>query len=101
MSLYSGMSLVAKAGAIDRVTKLSISDATCTFNFYSPPKNPKLNPTDRVVDHTYSGTFDSNQSMYIASIDTTGWIGGDWWMQAVLTVGSNTSFEYYEFTLLG
>lgn len=97
--MYSGMSLTAKAGAVDRVSKQYVSGATCTFNFFIPPKNPALNPTDRTADYTFAGTFDSTQNLYTAVIDTTGWIGGLWYYQAVLADSPNTSWEYSTFTL--
>lgn len=99
MSLYSGMTLTAKAGAVDRVTKQYVSDAVCTFNFFIPPKNPKLNPTDRTPDYTFTGTFDTTQNLYVATVETTDWIGGLWYYQAVLTVSPYTSWEYNTFRL--
>jgi hypothetical protein len=99
MSLYAGMTLTAKAGAVDRVTKLYVSAATCEFNFFAPPKNPELNPTDREADYTFSGTFDPSQNLYVAVVDTTGWIGGLWHYQAVLAVSPYTAWEYSTFRL--
>lgn len=99
MKLYSGMTLVAKASAVDRITKQYVSAATCTFNFFGPPKNPELNPTDRTPDHTVTGTFDTTQNAYTAVVDTTGWVGGTWYYQALLVVSPYTAFDYSSFNL--
>jgi hypothetical protein len=99
MNLYSGMSLSVKAGAVDRVTKQYVSAATCTFNFFAPPKNPELNATDREADYTFTGTFDSAQNLYVATVDTTGWAGGIWYYQAVLSASPYSSWVYSTFRL--
>ncbi len=99
MSLYSGVTLAVKVSAIDSVTKFAISEPTCTFNFYAPPKNPKMNPSDRTVDHSFPGLFDEAQQKYVAYVDTTGWAGGVWYYQAELSLVPYTSWEYAHFVL--
>jgi hypothetical protein len=99
-SLYSGMTLVAKASAINRVTKFPISSPICMFNFFQPPKSPKDNPSDRVPDFSFQGIFDPAQNMYVAYIDTDDWLAGNWWYQAVLTAEPYTAWEFSTFKLL-
>lgn len=100
MSYYSGMTFAVTAGAFDAVTKLPVSEPTCTVNFYAPPKNPRLNPTDRVADYSFAGVYDPNQKAYVAVVTTTGWVGGNWYYQAVFDNSPNTAWEYAQFTLL-
>lgn len=99
MSLYSGESLTVTVSAFDRVTKFPISSPTCTVNFFAPPKNPQLNPTDREVDYSFQAVFDSAQNLYVAYINTSGWIGGNWYYQAVLSLPPYSAWEYQTFTL--
>lgn len=99
MSLYSGMDIVVKAQAFDQVTKFPISTATCTVNFFTPPKNPADNPSDRVVDYSAVGVYDPDQQLYVATMNTTGWIGGQWYYQTILASGSFSSWNYFTFTL--
>ena len=99
MSLYSGMDIAVKVQAFDQVTKMPISSALCTVNFFTPPKNPADNPADRVVDYTATGVYDPDQQLYVATMNTTGWIGGQWYYQAVLADSPFSSFEYFTFTL--
>lgn len=97
--VYSGTSIQPSVWAYDRVTKLPIQTPTCTFNFFAPPKDPEWNPTDRTADYTCPGTFDPNQNKYVGSISTEGWIGGKWYVQAVLTQDPYTVWDYYQFTI--
>jgi hypothetical protein len=99
MSLYSGMTITVTAQAFDRVTKLPISNPTCVFNFYAPPKDPEYNPSDRVVDYTCTGTFDPDQNKYTGVITTTGWTGGKWHYQGVLSESPYSAWEYSSFIL--
>lgn len=94
------MTLTATVSATDMVSKFPISVPTCTINFFAPPKNPKLNPTDRVVDYSFQAVFDPSQKLYVAQIDTTGWVGGTWYYQGVLTVAPYTAWEYSTFSLI-
>jgi hypothetical protein len=100
MSIYTGMTIAVTVGAFDQVTKFPVSTPACTVNFYAPPKNPRLNPTDRVADYTTTGTFDPNQNVYVATINTTGWVGGTWYYQGLLDDGVNQSWEYGTFNLV-
>lgn len=99
MSLYSGESLTVTVSAFDRVTKFPISAPTCTVNFFAPPKNPKINPSDRVADYSFQAVFDAAQNLYVAYIDTDSWIPGIWWYQGVLTLEPYSAWEYQSFTM--
>jgi hypothetical protein len=99
MSLYSGMDILVKAQAFDQVTKIPVSSAVCTVNFFKPPKNPDDNPSDRIVDYSTQGVYDPDQQLYVAPMSTDGWIGGLWYYQIVLTAPPFSSWSYFTFTL--
>lgn len=97
---YVGQSLNANIAAFDRATKLAITGGTCTVDFFAPPKDPEDNPADRVVDHTYTATFDTGLNAYTLNFPTTGWTAGVWTARVTLTdASSNVDFIYETFTL--
>jgi|SRR6185503_17957022 len=97
--LSVGETLTVLVSAFDRVTKLPVSDAVCTVDFFAPPKDPEHNPADRTADHTFTATFDSGQNAYTIDVDTTGWAAGQWTYRGKL-VSTKTGFEYGTFVLL-
>jgi hypothetical protein len=98
--LRVGKSLSVTASAFDPVTKYPITGGTCTVDFFAPPKDPDDNPSDRTVDHTVTGTFDSGQNAYIATISTTGWPAGKWFYRTTITDSNgNVDFVYDTFIL--
>jgi hypothetical protein len=100
MAYNAGQTMVVTAGAVDQVTKLPISAPACNINFYAPPKNPKFFPSDRVVDYTVQAVFDNVQHLYVAYVDTSGWLGGLWWYQSVLSYNGFTASEYSNVTII-
>lgn len=97
---YVGKSLNVTISAFDRATKFAITGGTCTVDFFAPPKNPEDNPNDRVVDHTFSATFDSGLNAYSLNFSTVGWTAGVWSYRATLTdASSNTDWFYDTFVL--
>ena len=76
-------------------------DATCVMNLFAPPKNPKLNPGDRLDRESVSATYDPVSRYDPATTATTGWAPGLRRMQAVLTGGpaSYFAFDFFSFLL--
>jgi hypothetical protein len=102
MSAYTGETLTARFRATDPVTGSIISDATGTAYFFAPPKDPATNPSDRgSPDHTVSMAFDTASQYYLASVPTTGWASGTWWVQFAVVGGAGgyDGWEYYSFPL--
>ena len=101
MTLYAGMTIDLKARGTDGFSHDVIYDATCVMNLFAPPKNPKLNPGDRLdPDYTVPATYDPVSRYYLATTATTGWAPGLWWMQAVLTGGAASYFAFDFFSFL-
>lgn len=93
---YVGKSLNITISAFDRATKLAITGGTCTVDFFAPPKNPKNNPSDRTVDHTFTATFDSGLNAYTLNFPTVGWAAGVWWCRSTLTDASGNVDWFYD-----
>jgi hypothetical protein len=102
VTLYVGMTIDLKARGTDGFTHDIITDAACVINLFAPPKNPKLNPGDRVSpDFSVPATYDPVSRYYLATASSTGWTPGTWWMQAVLSGGANNyyAFDFFSFPL--
>jgi hypothetical protein len=96
------MTLTFKIRGTDPVTQDVITDAVCTVNAYAPPKNPSVNVPDRTADFTLTTTYDPVSRFYLASVATTGWAAGTWWLQALLAGGAANynAWAYASFPLL-
>lgn len=95
--LHVGMTLNVVSSAVDRTQKTPISDATCTVDFFAPPKDPKHNPVDRTVDHTFMATFDAGQHAYIVDVPTVGWVPGHWTYRTTLTdTATGWTYDYFD-----
>jgi len=102
MTLYSGMRIDLKVRGADGFTKKIITDASCVINLFAPPKNPLANPSDRVhPDYAATAVYDNVSRYYLATVDTTGWAPGTWWMQGIISGGSNNyqAFDFESFLL--
>lgn len=100
--LYVGMNIDLKVRGTDGFTRNIITDAACTINLYAPPKNPQANPLDRQSpDVVVTATYDTVSRYYLATVSTTGWASGVWWMQGVLAGGAENyyAFDFESFTL--
>jgi hypothetical protein len=103
VSLYTGMNIDLKVRGTDGFTKNIIMDANCTINLFAPPKNPSINPLDRTSpDEIVTATYDPVSRYYLATVSSVGWVPGAWWMQGVLSGGSENynAWDFYSFTLL-
>lgn len=86
--LYVGETISCLVVATDpSLSDVAIIDASCSVEFFAPPKNPKTNVDDRTsIDHgPVALTYDSTRSGYFGIVDTTGWAAGTWWFRVVLT----------------
>lgn len=102
MTLYVGMNIDLKVRGTDGFTRKIIADAGCTINLFAPPKNPQENPADREdPDYVATATYDTPSRYYIATVPTTGWVPGTWWMQGIISGGSENyyAFDFESFTL--
>ncbi len=96
------MNIDLKVRGTDGFSRKIITDANCAINVFAPPKNPKDNVLDRVSpDHVITATYDSATRYYIATVSTLGWVPGVWWMQGVITGGTENynAWDYEPFTL--
>jgi hypothetical protein len=100
-TLYTGMNIDLKVRGADGVTQSLITDADCTINLFAPPKTPVTNVLDRVPDQVITATYDPVSRYYLATVNTTGWLPGIWWMQGVLSGGAENyqAWEFASFTL--
>ncbi len=102
MTIYAGENVDLKVRGTDEVSRKIITDANCIITLFAPPKNPRDNPADRVSpDHTVSAVYDSVSRYYLATVSTTGWAAGVWWMCGVVSggTGSYYALSYESFTL--
>jgi hypothetical protein len=101
--MYVGMSIDLKVRGADGFTGKIIADAICTINLFAPPKNPQVNPADRLSpDYTAIAVYDSASRYYLTTVPTTGWAAGVWWFQGVLSGGAGDyeAWDYESFTLV-
>jgi hypothetical protein len=97
MTLYAGMNIDLRVRGTDGQTRTIITDANCTINLFAPPKNPSINPLDRVSpDQVVTATYDPVSRYYLATVSTVGWVAGTWWMQGVLSGGSE-NYQAWDF----
>jgi hypothetical protein len=102
MTLYAGTNIDLKVRGSDAITRAVIADANCVINLYGPPSNPQLNPEQRPFpSQVVTATFDPVSRYYLATVNTTGWAPGTWWMQGVLSGGAGNyeAFDFACFTL--
>lgn len=95
MTLYVGMNINLKVRGTDGFSKKVISDASCTINLFAPPKNPQANSGDRTnPDYRISAVYDPVSRYYIATVSSTGWAAGTWWMQGIIYGGAEGYYTY-------
>lgn len=96
--MYVGEGLTIKAAASDPLREQTIIDAIAACEFYAPGKNAKDVPADRVPDYTLTLVYNSDLSLYVGYIDTTGWAAGKWQFKVTLS-GAYDAWEYGSFHL--
>lgn len=101
MTLFTGMNIDLKVRGLDGLSQNIINDANCTINLFAPPKNPEQNVSDRVPDYVLTATYNSTIRYYVATISTTGWAAGTWWMQGIISGGAENyeAWNYSSFIL--
>lgn len=98
--IYVGITVDLVVRGTDGYDKSIITDATCTVNLFAPPKNPQVNPSVRSnPDFQVPATYDSVNRYYVATVSTSGWAPGTWWMQGVIQGGVKNyyAFDFFSF----
>lgn len=102
MTLYVGMNIDLKVRGTDGFTRKIITDANCVINLFAPPKNPQVNPLDRTSpDVAISAVYNSDSRYFEATVSSSGWASGEWWMQGIVYGGAADyyAFDFESFTL--
>jgi len=91
------MNIDLKVRGTDGISRKIVTDANCIINLFAPPKNPEVNPADRLSpDRAVTATYDTATRYYLATVSTAGWAPGTWWMQGSISGGSE-NYEAWDF----
>jgi predicted GIY-YIG superfamily endonuclease len=88
LEVNSGEKALIRVRGVSPLDGSVITDATGTAYLYAPPKNPSVNPGDRIPDVTVALTFDPAVNYYLGTWDSTGAAAGNWWCQGVVAGGA-------------
>lgn len=98
MALHVGETFVVTSTARNPVSGELLADLRGEVEFYSPEKKPRLYEQDRVADHgPYPASYDAEQQVYLAYVDTAGWQPGRWTYR--FSVAGDT-FEGWEYGVM-